>query len=91
MQNGIKLTNEPPKGVRANIARNYNAMDPSVMDACPSKPTEWRKLLFSLSFFHAVIQVCVCVHAGVGPQLVCMHTSCGHYCPPSTLSSKGGG
>jgi len=56
LQNGIKLTNEPPKGVRANVARNYNAMDQAVMDSCPSKPQEWRKLLFSLSFFHAVIQ-----------------------------------
>jgi dynein heavy chain len=57
LQNGIKLTNEPPKGVKANLARSYNQLSPEVLDRCPGKPNEWRRLLFSLTMFHAVLQV----------------------------------
>jgi hypothetical protein len=57
LQNAIKLTSEPPKGVKANLARSYNQMSPGVLDSCPSKPNEWRRLLFALSMFHAVVQV----------------------------------
>lgn len=57
LQNGIKLTNEPPKGVKANLARSFNQLGPEALDSCPSKPVEWRRLLFSLSMFHAVVQV----------------------------------
>ena len=56
-QSGLKLTNEPPKGVKANLVRKYNTMDEQLLDACPSKPREWRRLLFTLSCFHAVVQV----------------------------------
>lgn len=55
LQNGIKLTNEPPKGLRANIRGSYNDIDESVFEAC-SAPGPWKKLLFSMCFFHAVIQ-----------------------------------
>ena len=55
LQNGIKLTNEPPKGVRANVNRTYNDLTEATFESC-SKPGPWRALLFSLSFFHAVIQ-----------------------------------
>lgn len=57
LQNGVKLTNEPPKGVKANLARSYNQLGPEVLDSCPGKPNEWRRLLFSLTMFHAVLQV----------------------------------
>ena len=58
LQSGIKLTCEPPKGVKANIARTYADMTEGAFESsCPSKPLVWKKLLFSLTFFHAVIQV----------------------------------
>jgi dynein heavy chain len=57
LQNGIKLTNEPPKGVKANIGRTYNDAGDELLESCTAKPSEWRRLLFSLSFFHAVVQV----------------------------------
>eukprot|EP01017_Pseudomicrothorax_dubius_P032020 TRINITY_DN4149_c0_g1_i2.p1 TRINITY_DN4149_c0_g1~~TRINITY_DN4149_c0_g1_i2.p1 ORF type:complete len:516 (+),score=137.71 TRINITY_DN4149_c0_g1_i2:106-1548(+) len=33
-----------------------NDLTQEKLDSCVSKPDEWRKLLFSLSFFHAVVQ-----------------------------------
>eukprot|EP00002_Diphylleia_rotans_P007300 TRINITY_DN1682_c0_g1_i3.p1 TRINITY_DN1682_c0_g1~~TRINITY_DN1682_c0_g1_i3.p1 ORF type:complete len:1955 (-),score=398.96 TRINITY_DN1682_c0_g1_i3:368-6232(-) len=55
LQNGIKLTNEPPKGLKANLLRSYADLSETDFENC-SKPLPWKKLLFGLSFFHAVIQ-----------------------------------
>jgi len=55
LQNAIKVTNEPPKGLRANVGRTYADLGEDVFEACPSKPREFKKLLFGLAFFHAVI------------------------------------
>eukprot|EP00929_Paragymnodinium_shiwhaense_P066427 TRINITY_DN33321_c0_g4_i1.p1 TRINITY_DN33321_c0_g4~~TRINITY_DN33321_c0_g4_i1.p1 ORF type:complete len:3770 (+),score=1255.81 TRINITY_DN33321_c0_g4_i1:195-11312(+) len=54
LQGGIKITNEPPKGLKANLARTFQDITPETYEAC-SKSREFKKLLFCLAFFHAAI------------------------------------
>lgn len=63
LQNSVKMTNEPPKGLKMNMMRSFNS-DPLVRDKFfsnafskdPIKAKNWRRGVFALVFFHAVIQ-----------------------------------
>lgn len=55
LQNGVKMTNEPPKGLRANLRGTYSRFTDKALEHA-TKPVEFRRLLFGLSCFHAIIQ-----------------------------------
>ena len=54
LQNGVKLTTEPPRGLRANLKRSYLDISENQLNDC-RKVEIWKKLLFGLTFFHAII------------------------------------
>ena len=55
LQNGVKMTLEPPKGLKSNLMRTYNKITDQYLNE-NDKVYEWRKLLFGICLFHAVIQ-----------------------------------
>lgn len=54
LQKGIKMTTEPPKGLKANLSRLYNTITEEEFSECRSRQ-RYPKLLFSLAFFHSVL------------------------------------
>jgi dynein heavy chain len=56
LQVSVKLTTEPPRGIRANMKRTYGNTNDEILESCSRKPEVWCKLSFGLAFFHAILQ-----------------------------------
>uniref|UniRef100_A0A670IKL0 Dynein axonemal heavy chain 1 n=1 Tax=Podarcis muralis TaxID=64176 RepID=A0A670IKL0_PODMU len=51
LQNGSKMTIEPPRGVKANLLKSYLSLNNDFLNSC-TKLTEFKSLLLSLCLFH---------------------------------------
>ena len=56
LQNGIKMTIEPPKGVRANLIGSYTQVITEDFIEGIARGAEFKKMLFGLCFFHAIVR-----------------------------------
>ncbi|XP_033219684.1 dynein heavy chain 2, axonemal [Belonocnema kinseyi] len=54
LQTGIKMTTEPPKGIKANMTRLYSMITENQFEYCQAK-SKYKKLLFTLVFFHSIL------------------------------------
>jgi dynein heavy chain len=54
LQNGIKITNEPPRGIKANLSRTFADLSEEQYECC-TKSKAFKKLLFGLAFYNALI------------------------------------
>jgi len=54
VQNGTKMTSEPPKGIQQNALKSYRSISDREFENC-TKPVPFRRLLWGLCFFNAVI------------------------------------
>uniref|UniRef100_A0A663M623 Dynein axonemal heavy chain 11 n=1 Tax=Athene cunicularia TaxID=194338 RepID=A0A663M623_ATHCN len=54
LENAIKITNEPPAGMEANLHKALDLFTQDTLETC-SKETEFKCILFALCYFHAVV------------------------------------
>ncbi|XP_026819508.1 dynein heavy chain 2, axonemal-like [Rhopalosiphum maidis] len=54
LQSAIKMTTEPPKGLKANMKRLYQNITDQQFEKCNSQE-KYKKLIFSLCFFHSIL------------------------------------
>eukprot|EP00744_Colponema_vietnamica_P000902 GILI01001554.1.p1 GENE.GILI01001554.1~~GILI01001554.1.p1 ORF type:complete len:2075 (+),score=684.51 GILI01001554.1:415-6225(+) len=54
LQRSIKMTTEPPKGLKANLLRLYNNMQEEQFTRV-KEVSKYKKLLFSLCWFHSIL------------------------------------
>ncbi|XP_075251829.1 dynein beta chain, ciliary-like [Convolutriloba macropyga] len=54
LENSIKITNEPPTKISANLHKALDNFSQDTLEMC-SKEAEFKSILFSLCYFHAVV------------------------------------
>ena len=68
MESAIKITNEPPTGMQANLHKALDNFNQDTLEMC-ARENEFRAILFALCYFHAV----VCERRKFGPQGKVLH------------------
>jgi dynein heavy chain len=63
LESSIKITNEPPTGMLANLHKAFDNFNQDTLEMC-SRENEFKSILFSLVYFHA----CVVERRKFGPQ-----------------------
>lgn len=63
LEASIKITNEPPTGIKANVHKAMDQFSQDTLEMC-ARENEFKSLWFSLCYFHAV----VCERRKFGPQ-----------------------
>ena len=54
LESAIKITNEPPTGMQANLHKALNNFTQETLEMC-SRESEFKVILFALCYFHAVV------------------------------------
>ncbi|XP_057356823.1 dynein axonemal heavy chain 9 isoform X5 [Manis pentadactyla] len=54
LENSIKITNEPPTGMHANLHKALDNFTQDTLEMC-SRETEFKSILFALCYFHGVV------------------------------------
>jgi len=54
LQCSVKMTMEPPTGLRSNMLGTWATLDNKMINDC-KKPKEYKTLLFAFSLFHALV------------------------------------
>uniref|UniRef100_A0A671VS67 Dynein axonemal heavy chain 17 n=1 Tax=Sparus aurata TaxID=8175 RepID=A0A671VS67_SPAAU len=54
LENSIKITNEPPTGMHANLHKALDNFNQDTLDMC-ARENEFKSILFALCYFHAVV------------------------------------
>ena len=55
LQNSVKMTLEPPSGLKQNVLGTYESLTQEQFEGC-AKPEAYKMLLWSFCFFHAIVQ-----------------------------------
>lgn len=54
LETSIKITTEPPRGIKSNMKRLYNNVNTANLEICRDS-SKYKKLLFALCFFHTIL------------------------------------
>uniref|UniRef100_A0A8D0BHG5 Dynein axonemal heavy chain 9 n=1 Tax=Salvator merianae TaxID=96440 RepID=A0A8D0BHG5_SALMN len=54
LENSIKITNEPPTGMHANLHKALDNFNQDTLEMC-TRENEFKNILFALCYFHAVV------------------------------------
>ncbi|GCB69230.1 hypothetical protein scyTo_0001016 [Scyliorhinus torazame] len=54
LENSIKITNEPPTGMHANLHKSLDNFNQDTLEMC-TRENEFKSILFALCYFHAVV------------------------------------